>query len=408
VVFGFGTLLITSRFLMPAGRGSYVLGLLTVTVVVTLFGSLGLAVTHHIGSGTASARSLLSAGLGLSVVLGATTLAVLLFLSLSFFGRSVHSIGLFALGLPAVLVTQTVSGTLTGIGRIRHFNVLQILPQVLTLMGMIGLVVVLRRGVSGAAAAWVIGQWLVAITSLALARDLWWPLRGVNWLGHHAVAILRLGMKLGLVNAVGLLNYRVELFILEAYRGVHDVGIYSLAESLAETLWIASSSIAIVLVAGAVTSSSADAAALVARGVRSVLTVLIVVGVFLIAGAIPLLPLVFGRGFTASIAPLAILIPGAVAFAPAGLFAVYFSVRLGRTRYPLLAALISAAITAVVAVVFVPSLGPSGAAIATTAGYSVAIICESVWFLRATGLSPRALFPTFRDLESFRILLRRP
>src|SRR2546421_13035667 len=77
--------------------------------------------------------------------------------------------------LVPTVIWHTNSGVLLGLGRIRLWNVIQLLSPVLTLVGMIAFVVVGNLGVGGAIGAWVGANVLTALFALAMTRDLWLP-----------------------------------------------------------------------------------------------------------------------------------------------------------------------------------------------------------------------------------------
>src|ERR687896_703985 len=62
---------IQSRFLAPSGRGTFVLVVLSVTILARLLGQLGLAVTARMREQEVPVRQLVLRAFGLAVVLGA-------------------------------------------------------------------------------------------------------------------------------------------------------------------------------------------------------------------------------------------------------------------------------------------------------------------------------------------------
>jgi O-antigen/teichoic acid export membrane protein len=398
----FGTSVVTSRFLLPAGRGAFVLGLLTVSLASTLFGNVGLAVVHEIGQRRHDTRSLVTLGLGVSLALGIAAAAVLLPIDLVLANQGYRVIALAALALPAMLLTQAISGALTGLGRIQLWNLLQFALPLLTIAGMLVFVVALSKGVTGAVFSWAIAQVLVAAAALAAAHDLWWPLRVRGLPLARLKPILKLGLKVGAVNVVSLFNYRIELLVLEAYRGLHGVGVYSLATSLGELLWLGSSALATAVTVRAVASAEHQAAQAIAQATRHAVLVTLAGGVVLGITSIFLVSVVFGQQFRGAVAPLLVLIPGVILFSPGSVLAVYFSVRRGQTRYPLAVAGLSLVVTGVLAVLLIPRLGLIGAALATTIGYGVSIGVAVFAFVRLSKLPARSLIPTPADLHAYR------
>ena len=397
----FGISIVTSRFLLPVGRGAFVLGLLTVTLTAALLGNIGTGLVHEVGKDRSRARDLYARAITLTALLGVIGAVALVPLDLMFAQQDYRVVTFAVVGLVPLLLTQTISSMLLALGRVRLWNVLQLVLPSITLLGMLVLIVGLSKGVTGAITAWVAGQTVAAAFGLAATRAMWWPPVGLRSLAGMRPLFL-FGLRIGLVNLVSLINYRIELIILERYRGLNGVGIYSLAVSLAELLWLVSSAIATVLVAPAIQSDEKRAVEVVSAGVRHALlgTALLAVG---LGAASPwLVPTLFGPRFQPAVVPLLILLPGMVIFAPGTVLAVFFSMRIGRARYAFFLSLGSALTTAALAVLLIPSYGLRGAAVASTVGYVSSMVIAFVWFVRLTHVSVANLFPSARELIVYR------
>jgi O-antigen/teichoic acid export membrane protein len=396
--------IITTRYLHPAGRGAFYLGLVTVSIATTLFGSIGVAVTHEMSRQKAGRQQIVAVGLFTSLALGVIAAVILVPLNL-ILTPSTPSIALMPIVLPAILGTATLAATLVALGRIRTRNVLQLAVPAVTLLGLILLVVILARGVSGAVVAWIVAQVAVFGFAVGTTSGILRPLRPRTIPRDLVRSVVFLGVRAGVVNAIGLLNYRIDLFVLKAYRGIDAVGVYSAAVSLAELLWIIPAALVTAIVAPAVSQADRPALDVITLAVRSAVIVTGIAGVVLAALGPVAIPLLFGAQFHGAIAPLLILIPGVIAFAPAQIFAVYFSMRLGEMRVPLGVALASAVVTGLLAVLIIPPLGLTGAAIATTIGYALSVLIGAILFGRRAQVSLTVLIPKRRDALAFRSLV---
>jgi O-antigen/teichoic acid export membrane protein len=402
----FGISILTSRYLLPVGRGAYVLGLLTVTLAGTLLGNVGTGLVYEVSRAPQTANALLKRAIVLSVGLGVVGGAVLVPIDLALAQQDYRVVTLAVFGLAPLLVSQAVSSMLLAVGRVRSWNLVQLILPTATLVAMVVLVGVMSKGVTGATVAWVFGQASAAIFALYVTRRMWWPLRSADT-GRRMRSILLLGLRIGVVNLVSLINYRVELVILELYRGLNGVGIYSLATSLAELLWLVSSAVSTALVAPAVNSDDERAVDIVTRGVRHVFVLTTVLAAGIAAIAHWFIPWAFGARFAPSVVPLLLLLPGVVAFAPASVLAVFFSMRLGRARYAFFMAIGSATTTCILAVVLIPRLGADGAALACISGYISSMAIALAWFVRLTGVSFGAFVPRPADVVTYRDAVRR-
>ena len=347
---------IQSRFLDPAGRGSFVLVVLSVAILARLFGQFGVAVTSR--SPGRDVRPLVVCALALSFLLGLAGIALILL-----GGALVHAIGirLAAIAAPALIpnvVSACISGVLLGQARIRLWNYIQVLPPVLTLVGMLVVVVGLGHGVQGAVGVWTAAYFATAAFAVIAARDLWLPPVMPRILGHDGRALAWLAFVMGAVQIVNLISYRVELLVLDHYKGlaVHE---------------------------------SPDRAA---RVIRNACTrgLLYTIGIAVAVGAVApfAIPLLFGNEFRGATRPLALLLPGVVVYAPVSILVVYLSVRRERPRLSLLVSVVGLVVTAGASFVFVPRYGASGAALASAIGYLAGGLAAWLCFVGLAGLTP--------------------
>ena len=372
---------IQSRFLAPSGRGTFVLVVLSVTIVSRLLGQLGLAVTARMRERGLELRHLVLRAFALAAVLGAAGAAFVLGSSAATGVPSGLAL-IAALALVPNVLWQTVSGVLLGLARVRAWNAIQALSPILTLVGMLVLVVGLGGGVRAAVAAWTAAHLLTALFALTLARDVWWPLARPPFLDDHARTMLRLALAMGAVQVVNLIGYRAELFVLEWYEGVAAVGIYSIAMQAAEALWLIPAALATAITGPAVHDDEADATSLVGRSALKGLLYTAAVAAVVGAAGPFVIPLLFGEEFGPAARPLALLLPGVVLYAPVTVLVVYLSVRHARPHLSLAVSVVAAAVTTVLAVVLIPRHGIAGAAVASAVGYAVGGALAWLFFRR--------------------------
>jgi O-antigen/teichoic acid export membrane protein len=377
---------IQSRFLDPAGRGRFVLVVLTVTILARLFGQLGVAVTSH--ARDAELRPFVDRALVLALLLGMLGIGAILTA-----GALIDAFGLrlAAIAAPALLpniVNACLSGVLLGRARIRLWNYIQALPPLLTLVGMLIVVVGLDGGVDGAVAVWTGAYFATAAFALAAARDLWLPPAAPQVLDRHGLAILRLALVMGAVQIVNLIGYRIELFILDRYDGLAQVGIYSIAMQAAEAMWLVPAAVATAVTGPVVHETPAGAARLIRNACGRALLYTAALAVAVGALAPFAIPLLFGDDFRGATRPLLLLLPGVVLYGPVSILVVFLSIRSGRPRLSLLVSVIGLVVTAAASFLFIPRWGASGAAAASAVGYAAGGLAAWISFVRLAGLNP--------------------
>jgi len=370
---------IQSRFLEPSGRGAFVLAVLGVTIFSRLLGQLGVAVTNRMADPATDLRTLVHRALALGVVLGGAASVIVFAIGARSDDLGPRIALLATLALVPNVLWQTVSGVLLGMARVRLWNYIQLLPPLLTVLGMGVFVVALDFEVEGAVGAWALANGLTAAFALVAAHRAWRPLGVPNVVDPVSRALARFAIAMGAVQVINLVSYRAELFVLRHYESLREVGIYSIAMQAAEAMWLVAGAIATAVTAPAVHESEERAAELVKGSARRAL--LLTGGVALVVGiAAPfLIPLLFGSDFSDAVVPLAVLLPGVVAYAPVTVLVVYLSVRRGRPRLSLLVSVVALIVTTAAAVALIPPFGTTGAALASAAGYLVG--GALAWFL---------------------------
>jgi O-antigen/teichoic acid export membrane protein len=380
-----GLVVLQGRFLEPSGRGAYVVAVLGITIFSRLLGQLGVAVTNRLGEEGADLQPLVRRAFALGVLAGAAAMPLIAVGGSELGGIDFDVALIAALALVPNVLWQSTSGVLLGLARIRLWNYVQLGSPVLTLVGMLVLVVWLDAGVRGAVGAWALANAATAVFALAAARDVWLPPDLPPLADRSARLLARLALAMGAVHVVNLVSYRIELFILEHYEGLAEVGIYSIAMQAAEAMWLVAAALAGAITAPAVHETERAATRLVARAaLRAFLftgAVAVVVG---LVGPLAI-PLALGDAFDDAAGPLLLLLPGIVAYAPVTVLVVYLSVRRGRPRLSLAVSIVGALVTLALALVLIPSLGTEGAALASTLGYVAGAALAWLFFARLAG-----------------------
>jgi O-antigen/teichoic acid export membrane protein len=211
------------------------------------------------------------------------------------------------------------------------------------------------------------------------------------------------------------LNYRLDLFVLNAVGVTADVGVYSVALTVTSFAWILPSALQTVLFPRTArldtdAEESADGLTEVelaaSRGTRQSVLLLIPTALALLFALIVLVPLLYGERFERTTELGLILVPGTLALGLARVLVAVTSGR-GRPEYSLYGRLIDMPITAVLYLALIPAHGATGAAIGSTISYALTGVISFVFFRRVVHLPLRTLLvPTREDLHDWRSAAR--
>jgi O-antigen/teichoic acid export membrane protein len=310
-----------------------------------------------------------------------------------------HALGAFILTILLAVVT-TVSAflraALLGIqdaaGVATTDSVQRVLIVVLFLVAWVGL----SRLSANALPLVFVGLFIVGSTaSIPTMRRL---LRGRIAQNENAASYREL-MRYGFANSVAdiaqLVSYRIDIYFVSYYAGTAELGRYTLAVLLAQLVWLAPTAGATVLfpaaAAGQVTQLSA-----VTRVARILLYLSAGLGVLIVVLAPTMVALVYGPGFEGVAETIMLLMPGIVVFALSKILGAYNS-GTDRVRYNTLASICGSFVTIALDIYLIPTLGRSGAAIATSVSYAVTTVVVLYFYVRSGGSIRQLLIPAFED-----------
>lgn len=381
--------------LIAARMGPHIQGALALftaveSITIAFFSGFGIALARRISHHQESSAGLI-AGVTLAC-LGAGTLAGIVIFVMSKISDSYSSLWILACGAPFMLIANNLTGVYLGQGRMTPIAVITLGAPTLTLMlisacwlrsSEITLAIILW--------SWVLARSAVGIFSFLTQREAL-SIRAVNDNGNVLKQMLPFVAAIGLTNMIGLMNYKVDLFLVEHYLGLSVTGGYSIAVMVGELLWFVSSAVTQAAYARIGTPEKQEASRLVVRVMHFSLLALSVMSPILWFVAWIILPRLLGTEYSAALPILAILLPGIVAFGAASSLSAYFTNHFGRPIISAILAGLSLLINVIVSVVLIPRWGAIGGAVATSVSYLVSVIVSLSLFARMSELPWRDIF----------------
>lgn len=405
----FVSVLITARALGVAGRGEVAL-LTTIAFLGAQLASFGVQQANANLAARHPHRvpSLAGTSLAIALVAGLLTTAAIGLAALAFPALLGGTTALlFALALAAVpmLILQVYLQSLVVA---QYGFLISNLGWLLTPLtnvvvnGVLALTGTLTVGL--ALASWIFGQflntvllaWEISRSHGGFAR----PRRGV------AREVLSFGAKahLGRVMLVG--NYRVDQWILGIISGPSQVGLYSVAVAWSEALFFLPTAVATVQRPDLARDSHAGAGPRALMAFRVTLALTTVFAIALIVLAPVLCVTIFGDEFGGSVEMLRLLALGAFGVAALKLLGNALTAQ-GRPMHETAAIGLAFLATIVFDLVLIPSHGGTGAAIASTAAYTLGGVAVCLIFARRFGSRLGDLVPRPGELAALGRQLRR-
>jgi O-antigen/teichoic acid export membrane protein len=190
-------------------------------------------------------------------------------------------------------------------------------------------------------------------------------------------------------NVLNFLTYRANMYILQIYVGFYEFGIYSLAVTLVEKLWIFPESIRSVLYLE-LTSERQNETFLL-KIMRLMTFFIIVSSLFIVPLSFYFIPLVFSKQYTASVLPFLILLPGALLFFYTKLLGAYFIIK-NKIIINTYMVIITTSVNIILCFILIPKIFVLGASIAATASYMVGSIYHLFKFSELTKINFAEIF----------------
>ena len=215
--------------------------------------------------------------------------------------------------------------------------------------------------------------------------------------GSSVTALFKQGLLAQGANLLQLLNYRLAYYLIEHFRGLASLGVFSVTTQLAESTWVIPKSIGGVLYSKVSNLEAAERQ----RDLTVILFKVAVVIAFLCCSVLLLVPdpvytFVFGPEIRDLHPLLLLMVPGLVAMSASQVLSHYLS-GTGRVVHNTVGSGLGLVVTVVVGLWLIPAQGLAGAAITASMAYGTSVTYQLIVFLRTTGTRLVELVPHARD-----------
>jgi O-antigen/teichoic acid export membrane protein len=302
----------------------------------------------------------------LSVVVPNLSAAQFTYAALAIPGELFFSIGLFAL---------------LGRRRMAAYSAIRLLRRLTLLVGIVGVAVVSRLSLD---VAIVINVASLVVTIIAI----WWAaardgVASVRPSGTLLREEIQFGSRSLLGTVAERLQFRADAFIVNAFHGVRQTGVYSVTSGLAETLWYIPNALGTVMFSRAV-DPSADAGRIAAVLTRTTIAVALVTAIPAFALGPRLVRIVYGSPFTDAGVALRLILPGIVAYSVVAVLSRYIVGR-GRPGVGTFVLLTGLLLNIAANLILVPRFGINGAAASSSISYGLTAVLTLTVFRRLSG-----------------------
>ena len=290
--------------------------------------------------------------------------------------------------------------------RFREYNFQQIVPNVLSLVGMAVILVWFGLGVREA--VWThVGITVFTCLWIAVRVNRLAPIRP-SLDPTLARGMLRFGGKSYAQTLAATSHGRLDQLLIASMLDSAQVGLYAIAVNFINPLRRIPDALGIVLFPRLASSDESEAHAATALVCRCTVALLLVASLGVLAFGPLALRVLFGERSAGSVAPMLILLPGVVMMGLYLLLTRNFTSR-NRQQTNIVAAVVAVFANVGLNLVLIPRLGISGAALASVGSYGLAGLILLVMFRRDAGLRYRdVLLLTRADVRDLVARFRPP
>lgn len=196
-------------------------------------------------------------------------------------------------------------------------------------------------------------------------------IKQISFSGKTAGRLFDYGWKIQLSTFLQFLNNRLSFYLLEYFRGIVSVGIFSVGIAFSEAIWTVSRSLSVVLYADVLNNKNSNEAiekTKVSLRISFLVTLVFIIVMLMIPAG--LYSMVFGKDFSQTKEIILYLSPGILAIAVSNIIGYYFA-GINKLRILNAKSVIGLVFTVISSGFVIPKWGIRGACIITSVSYCI-------------------------------------
>jgi O-antigen/teichoic acid export membrane protein len=383
-----GTTILVTRVTGAHGRGIYTLAS-SVATLASMITALGIswAGIYYIGKRvfplTDVASTLLTVSICAAGVAVAGVGAVYLVFQPTYFHELSTTQALIMLALTALFQMTTAAASIVlGMNRPVQFAVISLTQWCVSFVIQVALAAAGSLTATSALVALAIGVTVSSTLGLVLVRREV-PLRlGVD--PKIFRSFLNFGIRGYAANLLMFLNYRLDSLVVNGLSGVASLGYYSIATSMAETLWYGANGFALAMFPHVSSLERKEANRITPVVCRNAVFMTLIGAVVMFVVSRQLILFVFGSGMLPALHPLWLLLPGIVTLTASKVIASYLG-GIGKPTYSTFISAGTVILTIALDLLLIPKYGISGAAAASSIVYTCTAVASVAIFRYESG-----------------------
>lgn len=383
----FANTTITSRFLGTSGKGVVGVSSTVVNFSIILLGfGFASANVYYIGRMKKDIGSVI----GNNIMVALCSIAALIpfyFLNLKYHFSILNNVSNLVLiytlvMVPPFIMKSAFSNVLLGLKEIKLYNIMNVLDSSLNILLLIIFLLISRQPSSAVLASMIESTILCIIEMYVFTKKLAIKIKVDLKLVRE---MYNYGMKAQIGNLVQMINYQLDVFVVNAYCSTSLVGIYTLAVYIGQTLWKITGSVSTIIFPMAASSTDEKEMYRFSNMVtRITFTLILILSLLMALLSRPVIIFVFGSSFAYASVSLLLLLPGISIFSISNILAQHLA-GTGKVKYNMISSMISAVITVILDFTLIPRMDIIGASITSSLSYITFTIMTLIFYMRESG-----------------------
>ncbi|MCM3088670.1 flippase [Bhargavaea ginsengi] len=409
IALGLISSVIIARTLGPQLQGVYTLVVLLPTMLVTFMNlGIGPATVYNIGSKKESIKTVIATNIILSSVIGVFSIFIgcifiYFFKNSIFSGVPIRLLLCVLVIVPFLFLNSFLQAVYQGIQNFKRFNEIQVINKISQVILLIITLLILKLELNGALIAFIISSLFPTFLIYRYFSKDDYKFEINNFSASLAKEYFSYGSKAHLSNIVSFMNYRMDILMISLFLNPYAVGIYNVAVSIGERLWVISSPISSALFPRISSlESENDKTILTVKVTRYVFYLSLIVGVFFFVISPWAVYILFGKEYQEASKVIRILLLGITIFAAERILSNDFAGR-GKPQINLYTSLFTVLCNVIANVILIPIYGINGAAAATSLSYSLTFLIKLTLYCKFTGAKSKdILLIKKEDIDIFK------
>lgn len=390
IVIGLAAAIIIARVLGPEKQGIYTLIVLLPSMLVTLLNlGIGSASVYFVGKKRYSINIILSTNVVLAVIISVVAIIIglisIFFLENTFFEGVPRYLLIIVLSLlPLLFINAFLQTVFQGLQDFKVYNLVLISGSTMNLVCLVLTIMVLNLSIFGAFIAFFISVITPTIVLFVHLKKQKYRINIKNFSGNFIKDALVYGFKAHLSNILAFINYRADILLISYFLSPVAVGIYNVAVSIAEKLWVVSQPVSAVLFPRISSfNTEEEKNYITARVTRNVLFISVIFGIIVYLISDLFVKYIFGIKYYAASKVIKILIVGITLFSAERILSNDLAGR-GKPELNLYTSLFTVIVNIALNIFFIPRIGLYGAALATSISYTLTFLLKIFIYLSVT------------------------